>query len=145
MQKVFILIFRLLLGTIFFVSAAAKFLSLSAFETALRSFGLIPTAALPFFIYLIPTLELLLAFAFFRPQFANSAALFAAITLLFFMAAASSVLISGVEIANCGCFGDLYHSSLGWGFFVRNGILLLMSLGLIWINEAQANPTQRNN
>lgn len=53
----------------------------------------------------------------------------------YFMAAAASAAISGVEVENCGCFGELYRSSLGVGFFVRNGVLLFLALFLIGLNE----------
>jgi uncharacterized membrane protein YphA (DoxX/SURF4 family) len=135
MEKKIPLSVRLLLGMIFLISALAKFLSPAAFGESLSSFGLLSSAAVPVFTYLLPALELLLALALlFRVQ-VEKAALFGAVMLVIFMAAAASAALSGVEVENCGCFGELYRSSLGVGFFVRNGVLLLLSLFLVGWNE----------
>lgn len=142
MKKYFFSISRLTFGTTFLVSAAAKFLDPNSFTESLHSFGLIPSAGATFLTYLIPSAELLLALAFLSRVQISRAAISAALLLVLFIAAGASAAISGVEVENCGCFGELYRSSLGMGFFVRNGVLLILALLLIWLNEAQeqSNP-----
>lgn len=137
MKKSLLLAARLLLGLILLVSALAKFFSPAAFGESLFSFGLLSSVAIPVLTYLLPTVELLLALAFLFDVHMEKAALLCAILLVIFTTAAVSAVISGVEVENCGCFGELYHSSLGVGFFVRNGVLLSLSLSLIGLNDRQ--------
>lgn len=140
MKQSLLLAARLLLGLIFLVSALAKFFSLAAFGESLSSFGLFSSAIVPVLTYLLPTLELLLALALLFGVQVEKTAQLCAVLLVIFIAAAASAAISGVEVENCGCFGELYRSSLGVGFFVRNGVLLLLLLSLIGMNEATINP-----
>jgi uncharacterized membrane protein YphA (DoxX/SURF4 family) len=137
MKKTLILILRLMLGATFLVSATAKFITPAAFGQSLASFGLLSSALAPVFTYLIPAIELVLALALLSRVQVEKAALVSAVMLVIFIAAAASAGISGAVVENCGCFGEIYRSGLGVGFFVRNGTLLILVLLLIWLNEAE--------
>lgn len=137
MKAVFNLAIRLVLGTILLISAAAKFFAPATFADSLQSFGLLTPAVVPFFTYFIPIAELLLAVALFAHVQLEKTATATAALLVIFITAAASASISGANIENCGCFGELYRSGLGVGFFVRNGVLLLLALLLVWLNEAE--------
>jgi len=148
MKKFLILAIRLVLGAIFLVSAIAKLLSPSAFGSSLTSFGLLPLALVPWFTYLIPTWELVLAFALLLRVQMEKAAVLAAAMMVIFIAAAASASISGAMVENCGCFGELYRSGLGVGFFVRNSLLLLLSVLLFWLSGAETTvnaPSEQHN
>jgi uncharacterized membrane protein YphA (DoxX/SURF4 family) len=136
--KTFLLSVRLLLGVIFLVSAAAKLISLTAFDDSLRSFGLLTPTMVPLFVYLIPALELLLSLLLLSGIHVEKSAMASTIMLVIFLAAAASASISGAVVENCGCFGEIYRSGLGVGFFVRNGILLLMAVLLYGISETKS-------
>jgi hypothetical protein len=134
MKRNFSLAIRLALGTILLISAAAKLFAPATFADSLQSFGLLTPALTPLFTYFIPIAELLLAVALLARVQLEKTAIAAAGLLAIFIAAAASASISGANVETCGCFGELYRSSLGMGFFVRNGVLLLLALLLVWSN-----------
>jgi len=143
MKKYLILAIRLVLGATFLVSAAAKLISPAAFGSSIESFGLLTPAFMPFFTYFIPAAELLLALALLGRVQLEKTATVAALLLLVFIMAAASASISGAAVKNCGCFGEIYRSGLGVGFFVRNGALLFLVLLLVWLQEAEATAPKR--
>jgi hypothetical protein len=51
--------------------------------------------------------------------------------------------LGGAAVENCGCFGEIYRSGLGVGFFVRNGALLFLALLLVWLQEAETAAPKR--
>jgi hypothetical protein len=143
MKAVCSLAIRLVGGTILLISAAAKLFAPAAFTDSLQSFGLLTPALVPFFTYFIPIAELLLAAALFARVQIEKTALATAALLLIFIAAAASASISGAEVENCGCFGEFYRSGLGVGFFVRNGVLLLLALLLVRLQGAETTASKR--
>jgi hypothetical protein len=143
MKKFLVLTVRLVLGATFLVSATAKFISPTAFGSSLESFGLLTLAFVPFFTYFIPGVELLLALALLGRVRLEKTATVAALLLLVFIMAAASASISGAAVESCGCFGEIYRSGLGVGFFVRNGALLFLALLLVWLQGAEATAPKR--
>jgi uncharacterized membrane protein YphA (DoxX/SURF4 family) len=143
MKKFLILAIRLVLGATFLVSAIAKLLSPAAFGGSIESFGLLTPAFVPFFTYFIPAVELLLALALLGRVQLEKSAMVAALLLLIFIMAAASASISGAAVENCGCFGEIYRSGLGVGFFVRNGTLLLLALLLVGLQGAEITAPKR--
>jgi uncharacterized membrane protein len=142
MKKFLILTVRLVLGATFLISAA-KFISPAAFGDSLESFGLFTPAFVPFFTYFIPAAELLLALALLSRVQIEKAAVATVVMLVIFIAAAASASISGAAVENCGCFGEIYRSGLGVGFFIRNGALLFLALLLVWLQGAETTAPKR--
>jgi len=136
MKRSLTLAVRLVLGVTFLISAAAKLISPDAFANSLTSFGLLPSGSIPFFTYVVPATESIVAVGLLSGVQLRRVALVTSVLLVVFLAAAFSAAISGAAVENCGCFGELYRSGLGVGFFLRNGFLLLLAVLLVWTTES---------
>ena len=108
---------RLFIGAVLVYAGASKISApAEEFAMVIGAYDLVPTSfALPM-AGLLPWLEMLVGWALLlgvAPRAASAAA--GAMTLVF-LAAIGSVLARGIQIPNCGCFGDAMHFSPAHAF-----------------------------
>ena len=101
---------RLIVGALLVYAGSAK-ASAPAEEFALviQSYDIVPTSvALPL-AGLIPWLEMIVGWALILGVEARAAAVAASAMFGLFLVAIGTVVIRGIQIPNCGCFGDAMH------------------------------------
>lgn len=120
---------RLMLGMVFGLSAAGKFLDGAGTRRAVGEFG-VPVRAVPPVAAALPWVEAVLAVAVLLPATAVPAAAGALALLLVFTAAVLWLLRAGKR-PSCACFGAASERPIGWGTVARNGVLLLLAAAVL--------------
>ena len=129
MEDRFIFAIRISLGLVFLLSGVSKFYDLHAFYVAIRDFGILPDSFIGAFVVLIPLLELLSGlFLLIGIRIKFSSAVAAGLLIIFIDAIIPNLAIDSV--IDCGCFGPLVESKVGFGLLIRDFILLGLSLVL---------------
>jgi uncharacterized membrane protein YphA (DoxX/SURF4 family) len=101
------LLFRLLLGLVFLLSAIGKLVDLQGSVDAVYGFNVFPLAFAHFAGLVVPFIELLIALGLIFGVLTRLAALGASImSIAFFLVKAHVLFIQGRQI-DCGCFGAL--------------------------------------
>src|SRR5690606_24145489 len=124
------LIARLVLAATFGVAGIAKLLDLNGSREALKGFGVPERLARPGGLAL-PIAEVVIAVALMTERFGWWGAVGAAVLLAIFLAAMARSMARG-EAPDCHCFGQLHSEPVGWSTVVRNGVLLAISLFVVW-------------
>ena len=122
-----VLILRLVLGTVFLMSAAAKLAAPRQFVADVKEYRLLPRPLASAFGYVLPYAELSAAIMLMGGFYINVAALAVAVMLVVFLIAVGAAMIRKLNLT-CSCFGLLYRERVGWPTQIRDGILLAMAL-----------------
>ena len=117
---------RLVLGTVFLLSAITKLASPGQFAKDVQSYRIPGFAATPF-AWGLTFAELGVAGLLLTGHLSSWAAAAAAVMLIAFMIAVASAMARGLNLS-CGCFGILYREKVGWSTQFRDGALLLAAL-----------------
>ena len=120
---------RIGIGGVFIYSGWNKLLSpIQEFEYALEQYHLFSGIWTAVVANVIPWLEFILgAFVMLGFMRKQSAQMLSGLCLGFILVLASTV-IRGIDVANCGCFGDAIHLSPQQAMMVDIGFLLLLAL-----------------
>ncbi len=117
---------RVLVGTVLVYAGAVKAAGPSEeFAIVIGSYDVLPHDMVLTAATFLPWVELLLGWSLIfglrlRAAAAAAAALFAA-----FLCALLSVQLKGIQLPNCGCFGDAMHFTPRQAFFVDSGLAAL--------------------
>lgn len=123
-------ILRILFGILFIFSAATKFFDITAFESSIKKFALVPDYFAGAISYIIPSIELILgSFLIFKIKIELTLQLVIYL-LVFFTSVISVTLVEGGDIS-CGCFGSLSSSNIDLTTVFRNIFLLIWGLLLL--------------
>lgn len=101
---------RLLVGAVLVYAGASKAAApAEEFALVIGAYDVVPSSvALPV-AGLLPWIELLVGWALLLGVEARAASASAGVMTGIFLAAIGSVLVRGIPIPNCGCFGDAMH------------------------------------
>jgi methylamine dehydrogenase accessory protein MauD len=127
---------RLLLAAVFLVAGLAKLVDTVGSQQALIGFGVPAVVATPLG-RLLPLAEMAVAIALIPAVSAWWGALGALLLLMLFGAGISMSLARGRN-PDCHCFGQLHSGPVGWSTLLRNGLLAVVALFIIW--QGQGNP-----
>jgi uncharacterized membrane protein YphA (DoxX/SURF4 family) len=139
---------RVLLGGVFLYAAYNKIPAIQSFAEAIKGFqvldsethgGLIVMAA-----FVIPWFELIAGLMLVIGLRGRSAALGIGLLLAMFIYALLHVIFTDVS-ADCSCFGDqnmICGSTVGWCQVIRNAVLLLPSIYLLWRGPGRVSLDQ---
>lgn len=123
-----LLVVRLILAGVFGFSAITKFAAPDDGQT-MRDFGVPDRYSRPLGAFL-PVAELIVAVALIPAVSARWGAVGALILLALFCAGIGVNLARG-RTPDCHCFGQVHSEPIGWQTLARNGILALLSLGVL--------------
>lgn len=108
---------RLLVGAVLVYAGASKAAApAEEFALVIGAYDVVPSSvALPL-AGLLPWVELLVGWALILGVERRAASAAAGAMTAVFLAAIASVLVRGIPIPNCGCFGDAMHFTPGHAF-----------------------------
>jgi len=132
---------RILLGVILVATSIAKFMNLEGFEAVLHSYRILPQGVHWAAALAISTSELAVGLWLFWGRQLRLAALSSLSLHCTYAILTSYILLRGIPIMNCGCFGAYFARPLSWLTVGQN--LLLAGLSFVLIRLAVAKDDQR--
>jgi uncharacterized membrane protein YphA (DoxX/SURF4 family) len=129
-NEVLILFSRVLLGTVFVVASIEKIAVPELFASSIQAYRMLPEAPVNLFALWLPWIELLTGLFLLGGVAVRASALLVSSMLLVFVVALVSVVMRGLEI-DCGCFGGISQTQVGWGKILEDLGLLLLAIHLI--------------
>ncbi len=126
-----VLIIRLLISGVFFVSGAAKLFDFRGARTAASDFGA-PRSAAGFIAGGLIAAELVIAVSLLFGDSAKPGAIAAFVLLAGFVVAIARLMARG-EAPDCHCFGQLHNQPVGKSLLVRNVLLLVLCSVLVLV------------
>jgi uncharacterized membrane protein YphA (DoxX/SURF4 family) len=130
MNRVLLVVCRVVLGAIFLYAAASKVPDMAAFAKDVANYRLLPAALVPWAAVLVAGVEIAAGVALVTGFGARAAALVAATVLVAFIAGLSQALLRGIDL-RCGCFGG--EESATWGTVARDLAMLVPALAVAWL------------
>ncbi len=121
---------RVVLGGIFLFAAYGKLRNPHAFAGSVGAFKLLHESILIEVGLLFIWHEIVCGLLLVLGLWARAAALVTGAMVLAFIIAMITALARGLDI-ECGCFGNLLKSGVGWGSILRTSVFLLMALAVI--------------
>jgi uncharacterized membrane protein YphA (DoxX/SURF4 family) len=124
---------RCLVGGVFILSGCSKLLLPHAEVVVLiQQYQVLPLALVPVLAAVLPWLELISGTALLSGFFTTPAALVIALQLLGFCSLMLGVLVAGIAIEDCGCFGNLGWHETPLQVLIRDVIFLMLLGPVLW-------------
>ncbi len=116
-------VIKILLGLILIFSGITKIIDPSEAVDLMLEFKIIPEVMIIYIISILNVSEILIG-VFLISGLYHRLAIISALVLFsgFFLISIYGTII-GIN-SNCGCFGSIVKSRIGWGMVVRNGVLV---------------------
>jgi peroxiredoxin/uncharacterized membrane protein YphA (DoxX/SURF4 family) len=124
-------ILRILFGILFIFSAATKFLDISAFESSIKKFALVPDYFAGSISYIVPSVEIILGIFLILKIKLEIILQLVIYLLVFFTSVISVSLVEGRDIS-CGCFGVLSSNNIELTTVIRNILLIVWGLVILF-------------
>jgi uncharacterized membrane protein YphA (DoxX/SURF4 family) len=131
-----VLIARLCLGLFLLPSAIGKLTNLHEFVRGIVDYRILPESTARVFGFILPWIELTLAFALLLGFALRLAGIGAVLLFLCFITAVCINLRRGREIT-CNCYGIAGTKTISWGTIVRNVLLLLLAAVVVSLAPQQ--------
>ncbi|RMF84310.1 MAG: DoxX family membrane protein [Nitrospinota bacterium] len=126
-ERTVVPIFRVLVGALFLLAGLLKLLAPpEEFAAVIRTYQVIPEVLIDPAALVLPWLEFLSGALLLLGLFTRLMAGIAGMQLLAFLGVMSLVLVQGIPLEDCGCFGSLGFSETPLQVFLRDLILLGM-------------------
>ncbi len=136
-EDTLIVLGRMGLSAILFWAGFVKLSEPLIFIEAVVNYEMVPQAALMPVAYLIPRVEICLAFCLLKRSWMYRVGLAVSVLSVIFLGAIGWALGRGLDIP-CGCFGAA-SDPVTWVHFVRAFLLLLAGLLLAWYSHAASD------
>lgn len=125
------------ISIILIVSGMSKIISPESLPSILNLTGILPEPLIVIVSILLPVVEILLGVLLAVKVQIRIVVAAAGFLFLSFLLFSIYGTIAGLN-SDCGCFGDLVKSDIGWGLVVRNSIFFILVL-LLYFNTAGQN------
>ena len=133
---------RILLGLILVATSIAKFMNLEGFEAVLHSYRILPQGMYWPAALAISTSELAVGLWLFCGRRLRLAALSSLALHCTYALVTSYIILRGIPLMNCGCFGAYFARPLSWLTVGQN--LLLAGLSFVLTRLAVPEDDQRS-
>lgn len=135
LHPLFILLLRVLLGSIFIISGLDKIADMNAFVHAILNYQIVGTGIATSVATILPWLEILCGIGLILGIYPRTSAFIITALLIIFTVLVSSAMIRGLDIS-CGCFTqDSSAAKIGWQKIFENLMMILMGINLAVIKD----------
>ena len=117
-------VIKIILGLILLFSGIAKIADPSNAVNLMLEFKIVPEALILIIISALPVLEILIGVLLVSGMYHKSAVISALILFSGFLIISIYGTIIGLN-SDCGCFGSVIKSRIGWRMVVRNGVFVV--------------------
>ncbi len=118
---------RVILGALFLVSSLSKLRDITGFARTVRSFNVLPESLVSPFAMILPPVEYIVGVCLILGFYTRLAAAVSTCLLLMFTLAVGWSLWTK-NIVSCGCFDLLFKSEVSGSVFLRNLLLVIVSI-----------------
>jgi uncharacterized membrane protein YphA (DoxX/SURF4 family) len=143
------LVLRLLLGAFFVYASLDKIASPAGFAKIAYQWQVAGPVPSNLVAVTLPWIELVAGLLLVAGAWRREAALVVALLLVVFLGAATSVLVRGIDIVNCGCVSvakeaadsawpPAWAKGVGWFLIVRNLLMLAAALAIAFVRPQAA-------
>jgi len=122
---------RLFLGLLFVISGISKILDINYTRLSIENFNIIPISWIPFFSYILLSVEILLGLMLIFGIDIKISSL-SIITLLSIFSIAVFINLIRGESFDCGCFQLLFKDKIGVTTILRNFLLSMLALFIVY-------------
>jgi uncharacterized membrane protein YphA (DoxX/SURF4 family) len=134
-HPLFILLLRVLLGSIFIISGLDKIADMNAFIHSIANYQLVGTEIATLVATILPWLEILCGLGLILGIYPRASAFIITFMLIIFTVLVGSAMIRGLDIS-CGCFSqDSSVAKIGWTKIVENLAMILIGIYLASIKD----------
>ena len=119
----YVRIIKIILGAVLIFSGIAKFAYPSKAVNLLLEFKIMPEFLILPVVSVPPVLEILIGVLLVSGMYPKSALISALVLFAGFLIISIYGTIIGLN-SDCGCFGSVIKSRIGWGMVLRNGVFL---------------------
>lgn len=130
LEVAILFIARLYLGLVFLLSALGKITNMRDFLRGVVKYRILPERVAKVFGFILPWVELGVAFALIIGMALPVAGVLASLLLICFIVAVNLNLRYEREV-KCNCYGIAGTKTISWGTIVRNFLLLLLAVTVI--------------
>ena len=139
------LVFRIVLGVMFFYAGTVHALDPQSFATAVANYRILPVVLLNPFAVVLPWLELISGLALIIGIWIPGGTLIVAGLLFLFSIALGMALHRGLDIS-CGCFTTSHEArSISWSYLVRDISLLVLAIFVFFFDSGLASVMRITN
>ena len=122
-----VVVVRVVVGGLFIMAGFSKLILPHAeVVVSIQQYGVIPPVLTPLIASLLPWVEVLSGTALLIGFFTTPAALVVAMQLVSFCSLMATILVLGIEIEDCGCFGNLGLKETPLQVLLRDLVMLAM-------------------
>lgn len=137
MKKIIYNLVTYIISGILIFSGMSKIIAPEPLTNILNILDILPEPVIILFSILLPIFEILLGILIIANVQKRITIAAAGLLFLAFLLFSVYGTISGLN-SDCGCFGDIVTSDIGWGMVVRNSIFFILVL-VLYFNTAEQN------
>lgn len=120
--RVLVVVLRLVVAAVFLAAAIPKVLDPATFATDIDNYRMVPDGLIGPMAVGLPLLETIVGLALVTGVYARGSAIVASAMLVMFAGAMIQALFRGIDL-DCGCFGHVVETQVGWLTVSRNVVL----------------------
>ena len=125
------------IAAILIFSGSTKIIDPEPLNYILNLLEVLPEPMVIFISVILPVTEIMLGIFLFFNLKAKVTLSFTSVLFLSFLLFAIYGTLTGIS-SECGCFGNILKSNIGWGMIVRN-IVLFIIVVLLYFNSAESD------
>lgn len=128
-NEIVLLVGRLLVGTVFIVASIEKIAIPELFASSIQAYQMLPAPLINMFAIWLSWVELVAGVLLIAGVAVRASAVVISAMLALFIVGLVAAILRGLEI-DCGCFGGMSQTPVGWQKVLEDIGLLLVSLHL---------------